>query len=309
MRAALAGDEDTLPASLREVLVRRTRACAPGTAEVLRVVSAAGSEVPGAARGARRWPRFVGMRLDDASTRGARQLLEWRPTAASRCGTRCWPRRVTPTCCPVSDGPARAAGRRPGGRRRTFGPVWWPSTPTGPATRGGRCSGRCARPRRPRTSTPTTRRTGSTSGYAGCGPRCRTPRRLVGRRRRRRVLAGRIDRRHLRPRRRRGRDHRAGPVLAAGRPGRRPGAAGTAGGAVRAVPARRRPHRRGPGGRPAGGRPGPPTRRRPARGVVVSGLVHVLDWAGGSSDWEPLADEAVEIARAIGDGAALARAL
>lgn len=50
----------------------------------------------------------------------------------------------------------------------------------------------------------------------------------------------------------------------------------------------------------------PPT---PERGVVVSGLVHVLDWAGGGPDWEPLADEAVEIARAIGDGAALARAL
>jgi DNA-binding CsgD family transcriptional regulator len=50
----------------------------------------------------------------------------------------------------------------------------------------------------------------------------------------------------------------------------------------------------------------PPTRER---GVVVSCLVHVLDWAGGGPDWEPLADEAVEIARAIGDGAALARAL
>ncbi len=36
MRAALAGDEDTLPASLREVLIRRTRACSPGTAEVLK---------------------------------------------------------------------------------------------------------------------------------------------------------------------------------------------------------------------------------------------------------------------------------
>ena len=50
----------------------------------------------------------------------------------------------------------------------------------------------------------------------------------------------------------------------------------------------------------------PPT---PERGVVVSGLVHVMDWAGGGSDWEPLADEAVEVARAIGDKAALARAL
>jgi DNA-binding NarL/FixJ family response regulator/tetratricopeptide (TPR) repeat protein len=46
-----------------------------------------------------------------------------------------------------------------------------------------------------------------------------------------------------------------------------------------------------------------------ARGVVVSGLVHVLDWAGGGSGWEPLADEAVDVARAIGDDAALARAL
>jgi DNA-binding CsgD family transcriptional regulator len=50
----------------------------------------------------------------------------------------------------------------------------------------------------------------------------------------------------------------------------------------------------------------PPT---PERGVVVSGLVHVMDWMGGGSDWEPLADEAVEVARAIGDKAALARAL
>lgn len=46
-----------------------------------------------------------------------------------------------------------------------------------------------------------------------------------------------------------------------------------------------------------------------ARGVVVSGLVHVLDWVGGGPDWEPLADEAVEVARAVGDGAELARAL
>ena len=45
MRAALAGDEGTLPASLREVLVRRTRACTPGTAEVLRMVAAAGERV------------------------------------------------------------------------------------------------------------------------------------------------------------------------------------------------------------------------------------------------------------------------
>ena len=42
----------------------------------------------------------------------------------------------------------------------------------------------------------------------------------------------------------------------------------------------------------------PPT---PERGVVVSGLVHVLDWAGGSADWEPLADEAVDVARRTGD--------
>ena len=50
----------------------------------------------------------------------------------------------------------------------------------------------------------------------------------------------------------------------------------------------------------------PPT---PERGVVVSGLVHVLDWSGGSPDWEPLADEAVDVARRTGDRAALARAL
>ena len=50
----------------------------------------------------------------------------------------------------------------------------------------------------------------------------------------------------------------------------------------------------------------PPTRER---GIVVSGLVHVLDWVGGGPDWEPLADEAVEVARAVGDQAALARAL
>jgi DNA-binding CsgD family transcriptional regulator/tetratricopeptide (TPR) repeat protein len=50
----------------------------------------------------------------------------------------------------------------------------------------------------------------------------------------------------------------------------------------------------------------PPT---PERGVVVSGLVHVLDWVGGGGDWEPLADEAVEVARATGDEGALARAL
>lgn len=47
----------------------------------------------------------------------------------------------------------------------------------------------------------------------------------------------------------------------------------------------------------------------PARAVVVSGLVHVLDWVGGGSGWEPLADEAVDAARATGDPAAIARAL
>ncbi len=46
-----------------------------------------------------------------------------------------------------------------------------------------------------------------------------------------------------------------------------------------------------------------------ARGLVVSCLVHVLDWAGGGHGWEELADEAVDVARATGDGAALARAL
>lgn len=50
----------------------------------------------------------------------------------------------------------------------------------------------------------------------------------------------------------------------------------------------------------------PPT---PERGVVVSGLVHVLDWIGGAPDWEPLADEAVDVARRTGDRSALARAL
>ena len=50
----------------------------------------------------------------------------------------------------------------------------------------------------------------------------------------------------------------------------------------------------------------PPT---PERGVAVAGLVHVLDWVGGGADWEPLADEAVEVARATGDAGALARAL
>ena len=47
----------------------------------------------------------------------------------------------------------------------------------------------------------------------------------------------------------------------------------------------------------------------PARAVVVSGLVHVLDWVGGGAGWEPLADEAVDAARATGDPAAIARAL
>jgi len=47
----------------------------------------------------------------------------------------------------------------------------------------------------------------------------------------------------------------------------------------------------------------------PARAVVVSGLVHVLDWVGGGSDLDPLADEAVDAARATGDPATLARAL
>jgi DNA-binding NarL/FixJ family response regulator len=37
--------------------------------------------------------------------------------------------------------------------------------------------------------------------------------------------------------------------------------------------------------------------------------VHVLDWVGGGAGWEPLADEADDVARATGDPAALARAL
>jgi DNA-binding CsgD family transcriptional regulator/tetratricopeptide (TPR) repeat protein len=52
--------------------------------------------------------------------------------------------------------------------------------------------------------------------------------------------------------------------------------------------------------------PDPPTSLRAA---VVSGLVHALDWAGGSDEWRPLAAEAVEVARATGDEEALARAL
>jgi DNA-binding CsgD family transcriptional regulator/tetratricopeptide (TPR) repeat protein len=47
----------------------------------------------------------------------------------------------------------------------------------------------------------------------------------------------------------------------------------------------------------------------PGRAVVVSGLVHVMDWVGGGSDLEPLAGEAVDTARAIGDPATIARAL
>jgi DNA-binding CsgD family transcriptional regulator/tetratricopeptide (TPR) repeat protein len=47
----------------------------------------------------------------------------------------------------------------------------------------------------------------------------------------------------------------------------------------------------------------------PGRAVVVSGLVHVMDWVGGGSGLEPLADEAVEAARATGDPATVARAL
>jgi DNA-binding CsgD family transcriptional regulator/tetratricopeptide (TPR) repeat protein len=50
----------------------------------------------------------------------------------------------------------------------------------------------------------------------------------------------------------------------------------------------------------------PPTTLRAA---VVSGLVHILDWAGGSDEWRPLAAEAVAVARATGDREALARAL
>jgi DNA-binding CsgD family transcriptional regulator/tetratricopeptide (TPR) repeat protein len=45
------------------------------------------------------------------------------------------------------------------------------------------------------------------------------------------------------------------------------------------------------------------------RAAVVSGLVHALDWAGGSDEWRPLAEEAVEVARATGDREAVARAL
>lgn len=50
----------------------------------------------------------------------------------------------------------------------------------------------------------------------------------------------------------------------------------------------------------------PPT---PLRADVMSGLVHVLDWAGGSDEWRPLAAEAIDVARATGDQEAVARAL
>jgi hypothetical protein len=215
MRAALAGDEGTLPASLREVLVRRTRACTPGTAEVLRMVAAAGERVA---------PRVLEelvarssaeVTLDDSIDEAVRaQLLVVEADGSLSLRHALLAEALYADLLP--------------GERRTLhallvaaledvedtkpGVIAEHADRAGDSSRALQWSLRAAR--QPRTSTPGTRRTGSTCGCGGCGRRCRTPRAWSGPMPST-CSRGRCDRRHLRPRRRRGRDHRGCPVLAA----------------------------------------------------------------------------------------------
>ena len=310
MRAALAGDEDTLPASLREVLVRRTRACAPGTAEVLRTVSAAGERVSPALLASVVAGGPSGTSVDDAIDEGVRaQLLVVEADGSVSLRHALLAEALYADLLPgerravharLVDALERVADVRPG-------EVAEHADRAGDARRSLSWSLRAAqaaedvyaydeahrqydRVRRLWPAVPDAEALVGAdavdvfSRAASIAAICDHDVDAVEIIERVRswlqadpdvdpVRLGLLEARYARFLLDDGRTDAA--LVAARR-------------AVDLVPA------------------DPPT---PARGVVVSGLVHVLDWAGGSSDWEPLADEAVDVARATGDGAAVARAL
>jgi predicted ATPase len=172
LRAALAGDTDAIPAPLREVLVRRTRACTRDTSALLRTLAVAGERMPvrvlRAVAGRTGAPADLELSLAEAEAahlvvveRGGDIRLRHDLLAEAL----------------YSDLP-------PAERRSLHGlladalelvdprPAVLASRPTGRVTRGGRWSGRPAPRRRPRPCTPTTRPTSSTTGCAACGPSC-----------------------------------------------------------------------------------------------------------------------------------------
>ena len=310
MRAALAGDEDTLPASLREVLIRRTRACTPGTAEVLRTVSAAGERVSPTLVAAVLAGSTAAASLDDSIDEAVRDQLLVVESDGS----------LSLRHALLAE--ALYADLLPGERRALHGrlldalqqvPDARPGVVAEHADRAGNSRQALAwslraaqaaeevyaydeahrqydRVRRLWPAVPDAEALVGAdavdvfSRAASIAAICDHDVDAVEIIERVRswlqadpdvdpVRLGLLEARYAR-------------FLLDG--GRTDAALVAARRAVDLVPAH------------------PPT---PARGVVVSGLVHVLDWAGGSGDWEPLADEAVDIARSTGDGAAVARAL
>jgi DNA-binding CsgD family transcriptional regulator/tetratricopeptide (TPR) repeat protein len=309
MRAALAGDADTLPASLREVLVRRTRACSGATAELLRMVAAAGDRVAPAVLAGVADRRGLPGDLDDALDEAVRaQLLVFESD-----GT------VSLRHALLAE--ALYADLLPGERKVLHGLLAdtlerfdaRPATLAEHADRAGDAarslvwSMRAARAAEDVHAYDEAHR--QYERVRRLWPQVPDAEQLVGADAvqvfsKAAAMAAVCDQDATaveiieRVRSLVQADPEANPVrlglleaqyarflLDAGRTD---AALVAARRAVDLVPAE------------------PPTA---ARAVVVSGLVHVLDWSGGSSDWGPLADEAVEVARATGDGATIARAL
>ena len=310
MRAALTGDEDSLPASLREVLVRRTRACSPGTAELLRLVAAAGEGVPSQLIESVAVLRSDDVSLDEAIDEAVRaQLLTVEADGS-----------LSLRHSLLAE--ALYADLLPGERRALHGQLV-DVLEHAPDARPGVVAEHAERAGDPPRALVWSLRAAQAAEevYAWdeahrqyvrvrrLWPTVPDPEALVGSDAvdvfsRAAVIAAQCEhdvdaveivegvRSWLRA------DPDCDPVrlgvvealyarfLLDG--GRADAALVAARRAVDLVPAV------------------PPT---PERGVVVSSLVHVLDWAGGGADWEPLADEAVSVARATGDSAALARAL
>ena len=310
MRAALAGDEDTLPASLREVLIRRTRACSPGTAEVLKTVSAAGERVSSTLVAAVLAGSTAAAALDDSIDEGVRDQLLVVESDGS----------LSLRHALLAE--ALYADLLPGERRALHGRLLdafqqvhdaRPGVVAEHADRAGDSRQALA------WSLRAAQAAEAVYAYDEAHRQYNRVRRLWPAVPDAEALVGAdavdvftraasiaaicdhdVDAVEIIERVRSWlqADPDVDPVrlgllearyarfLLDG--GRTDAALVAARRAVDLVPAN------------------PPT---PARGVVVSGLVHVLDWAGGSGDWEPLADEAVDIARSTGDGAAVARAL
>ncbi len=310
MRAALAGDEATLPASLREVLVRRTRALGPVTAQLLRLVAAAGDRVPVTLLEQVLQPTVPGPELDvavDAALRAQLLVVEADGSLSLRHALlaealyadllpgerRGLHRRLVEVLEPTPDvrpGIVAEHADRAGDARRAL--LW--SLRAAVAAQDvyayDEAHRQYERVRRLWPAVPDAEDLAGSdavevfSQAASIAAICDHDVDAVEIIERVRswlqadpevdpVRLGVLEAKYARFLLENGRTDAA--LVAARR-------------AVDLVPAE------------------PPTAER---GVVVSGLVHVLDWAGGSQDWEPLADEAVDVARRTGDRAALARAL